>query len=717
MGALLGSGHVLAGRYRLVSALGSGGMGTVWLGQDELLDRQVAVKEVSPPPEISEEERGILRERTLREARTAARLTHPNVVTIYDVVEDGGRPWIVMALIHARSLRDIVQEDGPLTPQQAAKVALQVLAALTAAHALGITHRDVKPGNVLIDEAGRAVLADFGIARADDSPTLTSSGMLVGSPSYIAPERARGERGGPESDLWSLGATLYAIVEGRPPYERPGALATLMAVVAEAPDPTRRAGPLGPVISGLLSRDQTQRLGAAAAERMLRRIAEGNSAGHTVPLPIPAGWGEPGAAGVDRPRPGDRLGDAERTRAFHPQAIDPAASPALTAADAAALPAVGNDVPAAVGNDVLAAVGNDAPAAVGNDVPAAVENEEPEPGPEPGEAAPEPVIAAPPAAHSGRASATIELPPVAADPAPVEPIATLADEPGPTLAEDFPVPAVPGAAPTDGAVPAPVVNPDLAPANLAPPAVIPDRPASAPEPQDGGASQRRRQLTWVLGAAAALVVVVAGTLIGLNVAGHHVATPTPPPAQSGRARAGSSAVASAGSRSTPAGSTAPRPTAPSSAGGQAAVPAGYHMYQDPTGFSIAVPNGWNVSHQGHYVYLQPPSGGMFLLIDQSDHPQPDPLADWQQQEANRKGTYPGYHRIRLEAISYPQAEKAADWEFTYYRQGVLTHVLNRNVLANPTHAYALYWSTPASDWDQSFRTFQVLASTFRPASP
>src|ERR1039458_5691252 len=371
MGALLGSGHVLAGRYRLLSQLGSGGMGTVWLGQDVLLDRQVAVKEVSPPSEISEEERGILRERTMREARTAARLTHPNVVTIYDVVEDGGRPWIVMALISARSLRDIVQQDGPLRPQQAAKVALQVLAALTAAHALGIMHRDVKPGNVLIDADGRAVLADFGIARADDSPTLTSSGMLVGSPSYIAPERARGERGGPESDLWSLGATLYAVVEGRPPYDRPGALATLTAVVTEDPDPPSRAGPLWPVISGLLSRDPTQRLGSAAAGRMLRRIAEGNSAGHTVPLPIPTEWGEPGEAAVDRPRPGGRLGDAEHTRAFHPQAIEPAASPAVTAADAAPLPAVEDDVPAAVEDDV----------------PAAAENEEPEPGEGPHESA------------------------------------------------------------------------------------------------------------------------------------------------------------------------------------------------------------------------------------------------------------------------------------------------------------------------------------------
>src|ERR1039458_3416528 len=469
MGALLGSGHVLAGRYRLLSQLGSGGMGTVWLGQDVLLDRQVAVKEVSPPSEISEEERGILRERTMREARTAARLTHPNVVTIYDVVEDGGRPWIVMALISARSLRDIVQQDGPLRPQQAAKVALQVLAALTAAHALGIMHRDVKPGNVLIDADGRAVLADFGIARADDSPTLTSSGMLVGSPSYIAPERARGERGGPESDLWSLGATLYAVVEGRPPYDRPGALATLTAVVTEAPDPPSRAGPLWPVISGLLSRDPTQRLGSAAAGRMLRRIAEGNSAGHTVPLPIPTEWGEPGEAAVDRPRPGGRLGDAEHTRAFHPQAIEPAASPALDVPQRALLPAVEDDVPAAVEDDV--------PAAVEDDVPAAAENEEPEPGEGPHESESAPDMATAPAAPSSRTSATIDTTPApvpmspAPDPVPMSPASA---EPIPASAEPIPasaepIPASAGLAPVGLLVPAP-----------AEPARAPAEPVSAP---------------------------------------------------------------------------------------------------------------------------------------------------------------------------------------------------------------------------------------------
>ena len=212
----------MAGRYHLISALGNGGMGTVWLAEDDILSRQVAVKEGVPSPaDMTERERDLLRERTLREAQTAARLSHPNVVTIYDVVEDDGRPWIVMELIPSRSLRDLVGADGPLTAQQAAGVGLQILAALRAAHALGIMHRDVKPGNVLVDAGGRAVLADFGIARTPDSPALTTSGVLVGSPSYIAPERARGEPGGPSQTCgrWAPHCTPWS--RGGPPTTAP----------------------------------------------------------------------------------------------------------------------------------------------------------------------------------------------------------------------------------------------------------------------------------------------------------------------------------------------------------------------------------------------------------------------------------------------------------------------------------------------------------------
>jgi hypothetical protein len=162
----------------------------------------------------------------------------------------------------------------------------------------------------------------------------------------------------------------------------------------------------------------------------------------------------------------------------------------------------------------------------------------------------------------------------------------------------------------------------------------------------------------------------------------------------------------------------PPPRRPTARHGAArAVPAGFHRYRDSTGFSIGVPAHWRVSHQGHLVYIAAPDGGMFLIVDQTTQPKPNPLADWRQQEAARISTYPGYHRIRLQAVHYPQAERAADWEFTYYRGGTLVHVLNRNILASAHHAYALYWSTPASEWAASFRLFRAFAATFRPASP
>jgi serine/threonine protein kinase len=338
--------RAVAGRYLLRGALGSGGMGTVWVALDQLLGRQVAVKEITPPPDVTQDESVTLRERTLREARTAARLSHPNIVTVYDVVEDGDRPWIVMELIQARSLRDVVLDDGPLTVPRAAAVGLQVLAALRAAHLLGIVHRDVKPGNVLIDGSGRAVLADFGIARALDGQATTASGVLVGSPSYIAPERARGERGGPESDFWSLGATLYAAVEGRPPYDRDGPLPTLTAVVTQDPDPPRLAGALWPVISGLLRRDQRQRLTPDAAEAMLARIARAQDPPATAPLPAVTGPAARGRKRARRARAAGPLSRAERTLTFHPTlapvtgaAAEAAPGPAAAAAPAEKAPA------------------------------------------------------------------------------------------------------------------------------------------------------------------------------------------------------------------------------------------------------------------------------------------------------------------------------------------------------------------------------------------
>jgi eukaryotic-like serine/threonine-protein kinase len=506
--------RLLAERYRLRLIIGHGGMGAVWQARDEVLGRNVAVKEIVWP-QLSEAERDTARRRAVREARVAARLSHPNVVAIYDIVEEDGRPWIVMELVPYRSLRDIVREDGPLRPAKAAEIGLGVLAALRAAHAEGIVHRDVKPANILIGPEDRVVLTDFGIARAADSTALTTSGVLVGSPSYIAPERARRGQDGAAGDLWALGASLYAAVEGRPPFDRCGALASLTAVVTEEPDPAPHAGPLWPVISGLLRKDPGERLDAAEAERLLRQVADGGS----------ADWGE-------------------------------------------SLP--------------------------------------------PGE-----------------------------------------------------VTLIPG---------------------------------MAPSPR-GTRGSRHTGTGLVVLAVAVLVIAVAAIAIVLRAAG-------------------SSAHKTTSSSATPtASATASATATPTAGGGYAALPAGYYRFTNSTGFSIGVPAGWQISHTGQYVYIRDPSdSGIFLLIDQSDDPQPDPLADWEQQQANRESSYPDYHLIRLESVNYPQAEKAADWEFTYDRDGVPVHILNRNVLANAQHAYALYWSTPETDWNAYFHYFQAFAASFRPAS-
>ncbi|KWV29459.1 serine/threonine-protein kinase [Micromonospora rifamycinica] len=277
---------LIAGRYRLLHLVGTGGMGRVWLARDEMLHRDVAVKEVVPPHWLAESEREELRLRTLREARTAARLNHPNVVRIYDVVHDGDSPWIVMEYVASRSVQQLVSDDGPLDPHRVAGIGLAVLAALRAAHAAGVLHRDVKPHNVLVADDGRVVLTDFGLATFDGGDgVMTGPGMVLGSPQFVAPERARDGVSDPRTDLWSLGATLYAAVEGQSPYARSSAMATLSALATEPPDPTRRAGQLRPVLDGLLRRDPDRRLTAAEAEPLLRAALAATSAPPGDPAP------------------------------------------------------------------------------------------------------------------------------------------------------------------------------------------------------------------------------------------------------------------------------------------------------------------------------------------------------------------------------------------------------------------------------------------------
>ncbi|MFC9309980.1 protein kinase [Streptomyces sp. NPDC057011] len=278
-------GRLLAGRYRLGAVLGKGGMGTVWRAQDETLGRTVAVKELRFSTGVDDDEKRRLITRTLREAKAIARIRSGGAVTVYDVVDEDARPWIVMELIEGPSLAEFIRENGPLTPHRAAEVGLAVLDVLRAAHGQGILHRDVKPSNVLIATNGRVVLTDFGIAQVEGDPSVTSTGMLVGAPSYISPERARGYKPGPPADMWSLGGLLYAAVEGVPPYDKGSALATLTAVMTEPVDPPKNGGPLTEVIYGLLAKDPAHRLDDDRARAMLTAVL---NAPEPAPAPEPA---------------------------------------------------------------------------------------------------------------------------------------------------------------------------------------------------------------------------------------------------------------------------------------------------------------------------------------------------------------------------------------------------------------------------------------------
>jgi len=560
-------GRLLARRYRLSEVIGQGRMGVVWRARDELLNRDVAVKEIVWPANFTEHERQTACRRATREAQLAARLTHRNVVRIYDIVEEDDHPWIVMELLPYPSLRDIVRDEGPFTPAHAAKVGLGILAALRAAHAEGVAHRDVKPANILIGPDDRVVLTDFGIARAAGTATLTTAGILIGSPSYIAPERARGGPSGAPGDLWGLGVSLYAAVEGHPPFEREHVLATLTAVVADDPEPASHAGPLWPVITGLLRKNPDERLGAAETDQLLRRVAAPAAA-------------EPVSS------------DSAPTAAF-PVAPAPEAAPAEPASD---------------------------------------------------------------------------------EPAPAEPEA------------------------------------ESAPAESAPVDPVDPAPPVSSEPR-----RSRRPRAAVVGIGALALLAAAAIGVGLTLTSSPQRQAASPPGSSGPA-ASASQHPSAGSTSQGSSSSSASAGPGTGNGGSGAIPAGFYRFTNSTGFSIGVPDGWQISHVGHYVYITDPNNsGIFLLIDQSDNPKPNPLADWEQQQASRESSYPGYHLIRLESVNYAQAEKAADWEFTYDRNGVPVHVLNRNILANAHHAYALYWSTPESDWNAYFRYFQAFAATFRPA--
>ncbi|MEU1012363.1 serine/threonine-protein kinase [Streptomyces sp. NPDC005890] len=327
--------RLIAGRYRLEERIGRGGMGVVWRASDQVLGRQVAVKELLPDDSLPDDDARRRRDRTFREARAVCQLRHPHIIVVHDVVEQDERPYLVMELIDGGSLAERVARQGPVDAVEAARIGVALLSAVRTAHEAGVLHRDLKPANVLIESGtDRVVLTDFGIAQVEGATTLTETGSFVGSPEYTAPERMSGLRTGPESDLWSLGALLCTALSGESPFRRDSLGGILHAVVTDEIRPPAQAEPLLPVVRGLLERDPDRRLGAADAERMLRTYLE---TGRTPDAP---GQGTAGAHGGGLIH---RIGAGRTPKPpapYSPTQLDlpygtPPPAPARTSADAA----------------------------------------------------------------------------------------------------------------------------------------------------------------------------------------------------------------------------------------------------------------------------------------------------------------------------------------------------------------------------------------------
>jgi eukaryotic-like serine/threonine-protein kinase len=731
--AAVGAGFVLSGRYRLVEPLASGGMGTVWRALDLLLDRPVAVKEVRLPPYLDDDARQLLRRRTIREAQVAARLRHPAVVTIFDVVEQDGRPWIVMELVPSRSLAEIIRTDGPLPPARVAGIGLRVLDAIVTAAAAGVEHRDIKPANVLVTTQGGVVLTDFGIARHVGDETLTSAGLIVGSPDYLAPERARGRTGGLAADLWSLGATMYDAVEGRRPFERNGPLPTLAAVVMDEPDPPQRAGPLRPVIDGLLVKDPAHRLDADRTRSMLQRVLRGRPAGGTVPLPRhpsddrpPPSAPEPAAEppvvipmGPTRPWPADGVADpapadaADGTTASTPVPGEPTAATADGTAEAAA-PVVTE--PADDQADDTASRRTDP--AIRADAPTG---------------AVDPTVAE---SANGRAAGPIGAVAVAGSAVPASAEGRTGAEStaaGTERRTEAAAGRVDGSTAVAGSDPVAARSADAPAADGSGPARTPTLPGAPPRDP-----RRRRRSALLAGLVVLVLAGIAAALVPVlrNDPGNGAAGPAGQasgPAGQGRGPAatapatGRTPTASSGAPTSRPPTTASRTPAPttrtttsgnsSPSGAEVVAPAGFTRYTDPVdGFSLVVPAGWRPVRSGTLVDFHDPTSSRFLRIDTSDHPLPDPYQNWIDYEQEFRQGRTGYQLIGIRRVPDYRPDEGwttADWEFMLGS----THVLDRNIRVSASRAHAIYWSTPQSRWNtaDSRRILQLAEQSFVPA--
>lgn len=600
-----------------------------------------------------------MRERSLREARAIARLNNVNVVRIFDVLRTDGDPWIVMEYVASKSLQDTIAEDGPVSVAKAVEIGLGVLNALKAAHKAGIMHRDVKPGNVLLGEDGRVVLTDFGLATIPGDPNVTRTGMVLGSPAYISPERARDGTAGPEADLWSLGATLYAAVEGKSPYARPSAIATLAALATEPMPPPRNAGPLKPVLQGLLRKDPDERITAEVAERMLRKAAGRRAKSISL------------LDGVRRPGPNG------------PRVPRPPLVPAPRPADQAERAASG-----------LAATGGTAAAA-------------------------DPTAKVPAPTSDAGPTAKVTLPPAdptaKLDPAPSADETLVDDEArvdgvDPALDEtrldgepvtDTPAPVSPAAS---GSAP---VSP--APASADP---APSTGRATVLPVEKSAPNRRNLLIGALVLLLLVGLVVAVPLLnngddgdgGEPTAGTSASAAAPPAPSESTSPSAPAASASA----------SPTPSASPSASGLT-LPAGWRLYTGPNGFKVPIPENFQARVGRDNVVLYEVGGSRRVLFVQwTPSPKPDAYADWKGQEPYRASRVRGYKLVGITKCD-PYFRTCADWDWLETRNGdTRFHVRNRGVATASNRGFALRWEVPAKDWDANLANWEIITKGFVP---
>ncbi|GAA3186127.1 serine/threonine-protein kinase [Streptomyces ramulosus] len=668
-------GRLLAGRYRLAGVLGRGGMGTVWRARDEVLGRTVAVKELRFPGGVEEDEKRRLITRTLREAKAIARIRNNGAVTVYDVVDEDDRPWIVMELVEGGSLAELVRDDGPLTPHRAAEVGLAVLDVLRAAHREGILHRDVKPSNVLMSDDGRVVLTDFGIAQVEGDPSVTSTGMLVGAPSYISPERARGHKPGPPADLWSLGGLLYACVEGVPPYDKGSAIATLTAVMTEPLEPPKHAGPLADVICGLLVKDPDARLDDAGARVLLEKVLSAPEkeeppldATRAMALPVVP---EEAAA----PRPAAKPKPAARPKQRKPKTAPKAGAGAAAAASGAPAAKAAPATAPAPAKPSGAAGGGSAKAAgaarPGFDSEAAKERMR--------DALKTVRAAAASAASSASAAASA---------------------------------ARSGSGGSGGGRPPRASVTDVVP--------------------------RRTLVIIAVVVALAVVAAILGFALSGGDSGNGAAAGRDIEATAAQTHASPGGGKADGGKSTPSEQSPPAPgtggggTKDDGAGddgkgkdkgedgGKDAPPAGYaEVTNGDFHFRVAMPKGWHrtgTAGQNSGAIFSKDDGFPRIQIDFNASPGKDAAASWRQLEPAVRSSTPDYHRIAIKSVEWRDYPTVADWSFTRTSHGEKVRVLNRGFRVDDGHGYAIMITCKADAWsgdeckklrDTAFATFAV----------